>query len=212
MSAHTLPVLDDQYVSFGQRHHALRLAMWAFVGSELLFFGGLFTLYAAYRVMWGHDFAEAVHHNTLWYGTVNTYVLLTSSFTVALAVHYTRVARPRTAFYCLTSTMALGVAFLVLKSFEYLQHIHEGALPGLYYHHAAEPTFGAARLYTLYWMMTGLHALHVIVGLFILGWLSVRAHAGWYTPEHHTHLEIATLYWHLVDLVWIFLWPLLYLT
>jgi cytochrome c oxidase subunit 3 len=185
--------------------------MWVFLASESLLFAGLFALYAAYRSMYLADFDDAVRHNTLVYGTVNTYILLSSSFTVALAVWATRQTRPRLAVGLLLATAALGATFLVLKLLEYREHWREGALPGPFYHWAEHPTFGANRFFTLYWLMTGLHALHVTAGLVILAWLAVRAHRRAYTAAHHTTLEMGTLYWHLIDVVWIFLWPLLYL-
>jgi len=137
--------------------------------------------------------------------------LLSSSFTVALSVWATRRSRPGLAVGLLLATVALGAAFLVLKLVEYAEHWRGGALPGPFYHWTEHPTFGANRFFTVYWLMTGLHALHVTAGLFLLGWLSYRTWRRHYTAEHHTTLEMGTLYWHLVDVIWIFLWPILYL-
>jgi cytochrome c oxidase subunit 3 len=205
-------LLDEQYSSWPRREHALRFGMWTFLASEILLFGGLFTLYAGYRAMYPAEFEEAIRHNTVAYGTINTYILLTSSFTVALTVWAVRHGRPRWATWLLLVTALQGMAFLVLKGVEYREHIHEGALPGPFYHWAALPTFGANRFYTLYWVATGLHALHVTAGIGVLLWMMVRAARRAYTAERHVMLEMGTLYWHLVDVVWIFLWPLLYLS
>jgi cytochrome c oxidase subunit 3 len=131
--------------------------------------------------------------------------------TVAFSVWAARLGRYRMVVAMLVSTMLLGLAFLVIKLFEYAKHVEEGALPGAYYRLAELPSYGANRFYTLYWTMTGLHAFHVIAGLTVLGWMTGRAVKRFYTPEHHVTLEMGTLYWHLVDVVWIFLWPLLYL-
>ena len=204
--------LAEQFSSFEKQDHALRLGMWLFLCTEALLFGGLFTLYAAYRAMYGGEFEVAIRHNTLWYGTANTFILLTSSFTVAMSIWAIRKARSGLSAAFLGSTILMGLAFLVIKGFEYKRHVEDGALPGHAYHWAEVPTFGGNRFMTLYWAMTGLHALHVIIGLCLLGWLCWRATQGRYTPERHTYLEMGALYWHLVDLIWIFLWPLLYLS
>ena len=205
------PQLGEQFGSFPQQNHALRFGMWVFLASEVLLFAALFALYGGYRAMYGRDFEEAIKHNTLAYGTLNMYVLLTSSFTAALAVWAARRGRPRLVIGLLLSTMVLGLVFIVIKLFEYAAHFREQALPGPFYHMLELPTYGANRFFTLYWVMTGIHALHVTGGVFLLAWLSWRAWNHFYTPEHHVTLEMGTLYWHLVDVIWIFLWPLLYL-
>jgi len=203
--------LGEQYADFGQQDHALKLGMWVFLLTEILLFSALFALYAGYRAMYGVDFEDAVKHNTIAYGTVNMYVLLTSSFTVALSVWAVRGARPRLAVGLLLTTMVLGIAFIVIKMFEYAEHFRERALPGPYYHMTELPTYGANRFFTMYWVMTGLHALHVTGGVCLLGWLTFRAWRRHYTPERYVGLEMGTLYWHLVDVIWIFLWPIMYL-
>jgi cytochrome c oxidase subunit 3 len=203
--------LGDQYADWSQQDHTLRFGMWVFLVTEVLLFGGLFALYAGYRVLYGAEFQEAVKHNTLAYGTVNMYVLLCSSFTVAMAIWAVRGARPRLAVGLLVTTMLLGVTFIVIKLFEYGEHLHEGALPGQFYRFAELPTFGANRFFTLYWVMTGLHAVHVTGGIGLLGWLTFRTWRRFYTPERYVGLEMGGLYWHLVDVIWIFLWPIMYL-
>jgi cytochrome c oxidase subunit 3 len=205
-------ILGEQFDSLEQQEHALRLGMWTFLASEMLLFAGFFALYAAYRAMFSVDFAAAVKHNTLTYGTVNTFILLTSSFTVALTVWAVRHGRPRLCAVLLGVTILQGLAFLVLKGVEYQKHIQEGALFGGFYHYRELPTFGANRFFTLYWAVTGLHALHVTAGIGVLAWMLRRTLQRRYTAEHHTWLEMGTLYWHLVDVIWIFLWPLLYLS
>ena len=208
MHAHEL---GEQYGDFAQQDHTLKFGMWVFLASEVLLFAALFALYAAYRTMYVDDFREAIEHNTLAYGTVNMFVLLFSSFTVALSVWAVRRARHGLAVGLQLATMALGVAFLVIKLFEYAEHFRERALPGRYYHMIELPTFGANRFFTMYWVMTGVHAFHVTGGVCLVGWLAYRTATRHYTPEHYAGLEMGTMYWHLVDIIWIFLWPLLYL-
>lgn len=193
------------------RDRALHLGMWLFLGSETLLFAGLFGLYTAYRALYTADFAAAVDHNNDLIGTINTLILITSSFFVAWAIHAMRHGRRRTTMLSLLAAMVLGLCFLGLKLVEYTHHFHEGIYPGMYYASIDLPSSGARLFFTLYYAMTGLHALHVIAGLVILGWLVVRVSRRRTVPEHHAELELGGLYWHLVDLVWIFLWPLLYL-
>jgi len=206
------PLLGEQYGDLESQEQTLELGMWIFLASEILLFAALFALYASYRTMYLHDFKAGVEHNTLWLGTTNMYVLLTSSLLAALSVSAIRSARERTASLLLGATGILGLAFLAIKLYEYGKHWHEGSLPGRYYHFAEVPSFGGNRFFTMYWVMTGFHALHVTAGVGVVTWMAVRAWRGFYTPAVHARLIMGTLYWHLVDVIWIFLWPLLYLS
>jgi cytochrome c oxidase subunit 3 len=205
------PSLGEQFDTLERQSDTLRFGMWVFLASELLLFSGLFTLYAAYRGEYAADFVHAIHTNTLGYGTANMYVLLTSSFTVALAVRQMRLAAPRAAAGWLAVSALLGATFLAIKAAEYAVHIREGALPGLRYHFAEAATLGANRFYTLYWITTGAHALHVTGGIGVLLWTALHAFQGRYTLGDHARLENAALYWHFVDVMWIFIWPIYYL-
>ena len=200
-----------QYDSLERQHATAQLGMWVFLGSESLLFAGLFALYAAYRFAYPAEFHAASAHANLVIGTINTYILLTSSLTMALAIHATRQGHRRRTVALLGATIALGLGFDVLKIVEYAGHLAEGLAPGAYYAYSALPAHGVVLYVTLYYLLTGLHALHVTGGVFVLVWLAVRAHRGHFTPRSHIALELGGLYWHLVDLVWIFLWPLLYL-
>jgi cytochrome c oxidase subunit III len=206
------PKLGEQFSDFATQEETLQLGMWIFLATELLLFAALFALYASYRTMYLQDFKQAIEHNTLSFGTVNMYVLLTSSLLAALSVSAVRASRPRAAALLLAGTAALGLAFLAIKLVEYGRHWREGSLPGPYYHFAEAPTFGGDRFFTMYWVMTGFHALHVTAGVGVVGWMATRAWRGAYTPVLHAKLVMGTLYWHLVDVIWIFLWPLLYLS
>jgi cytochrome c oxidase subunit 3 len=211
-SAHTtVPPVHVQYDSLARQHTTARLGMWLFLSSETLLFAGLFALYAAYRFAYPAEFQAASAHANLAIGTVNTYILLTSSLTMALAIHATRHGHRRRTVALLAATIALGLTFDVLKAIEYAEHLSEGLAPGAYYAFAELPMHGAVLYVTLYYLLTGMHALHVTGGLCVLVWLAVRAQRGHFTPQSHIALELGGLYWHLVDLVWIFLWPLLYL-
>jgi cytochrome c oxidase subunit III len=203
--------LQEHFADMDGQTHAARLGMWAFLASEILFFSGLFTIYTAERARFGHAFAEATRHADLLLGSANTVILLTSSLLVALAVFAIRQDRSRHASRLLLATAALGVLFLVLKGIEYAHHISEGILPGNYYRYDELPGPGAAMFFGLYYLMTGLHALHVLGGIVLMTWIARRTRNGDFGPAWHTPLELAGLYWHFVDIVWLFLWPLFYL-
>ncbi len=209
--ARAVPEVAEHFESFEQQEHAAHLGMWLFLTSEILLFGALFALYTGYRVIYSHEFMVASHHNNVAIGTTNTLILITSSFLAAWAVHAVRHDRRLTVLFCLFGTVALGVCFLGLKSLEYREHFAEGIFPGASYAFAALPERGAAIFFTLYYFMTGLHALHVIGGLVALTVVALRARARRYSAASYTSLELSVLYWHLVDVIWIFLWPLMYL-
>ncbi|SRR6266568_8786639 len=204
-------VAAEHFEDLKQQGHAARLGMWAFLGQEMLLFAGLFALYSAYRSMYRADFHQAALHMSVALGTANTFVLLTSSLTVALSIWAARARRPRACIGFLIATLLLAAAFLVLKFTEYGHHFAEGIFPGRYYHFAELPQHGAHIFFTLYFFMTGLHALHVIAGMGVLTWVLLHALQHHWTPEHHVGIELGGMYWHLVDLIWIFIWPLLYL-
>ena len=205
------PAVAEHFADLATQQHSARLGMWVFLTSEVLLFAGLFALYASYYARYTRDFHRAVEHNTTWLGTTNTLVLLTSSFTVALAVWLLRNRDRIVALALVIVTMGLGFAFLAIKAVEYVKHAHEGLLPGL--HFASETLHGPGItiFYTLYWLMTGLHALHMTAGLTVMGWLAVRLARGTLSGSDPIALELGAMYWHLVDIIWLFLWPLLYL-
>ena len=204
-------ILGHHFSSLARQNEAMRLGMWLFLATEILLFAGLFTGYAVYRFEFPEAFKEASRHLELTAGTVNTLVLITSSLTVALAIHYARSNRPKAAAVCLVLTLAFALAFLGIKAIEYTAHFHEKSLPGKYYAFEEVKVPGAAMFFSLYFLMTGLHGLHVVVGMSVLSWILWRTLQGRYSERYYTGLELGGLYWHLVDLVWIFLYPLLYL-
>ena len=194
-----------------QQIAAARLGMWIFLGSELLLFAGLLALYGAARAAHPAGFRAGVHHMAQELGALNTLVLLTSSFSVALGVNALELGRQRSAFRLVWVTVSLGVAFLCIKSVEYAEHLRAGLTPAGTGGYALEPD-GFGLFVTLYYLMTGLHALHVFAGGAVLSVMGIRLRRRAPAPLSASSLELGALYWHLVDVVWVFVWPLFYLT
>jgi cytochrome c oxidase subunit 3 len=203
--------LAEQFDDLAQQHEAASLGMWVFLVTEILFFGGLFAGYTVYRASYPEAFGEASHHLDRLLGSINTAVLITSSLTMALAVHSAQEGRRRGLIVCLLVTMALGAVFLGIKGTEYAHKFDERLVPGLNFV-AEGPHGGQVELFMLfYFIMTGLHALHLGVGIGLLGVLIVLAWRGHFSADYYAPVETGGLYWHFIDIVWIFLFPLLYL-
>ncbi len=203
--------LEEHYGDLATQTHAARLGMWIFLASEVLLFTGLFAVYFAYRAEYAAEFKQAAKHTDLLLGSADTVILICASFLVALGVREVRQGRSGRTEWLLWGAVALGALFEILKGTEYLHHFSEGIYPGAYYQLEALPTPGANAFFTLYFLMTGLHALHVAGGMAVLAWLAVGTRRGAYTPGYHTPLELGGMYWHLVDVIWVFLWPMFYL-
>jgi len=202
--AHHFPDMKTQ-------EHAARMGMWLFLSTEILLFAVLFTAYGLYRFLFPLGFEEASKLAHVTMGATNTVVLITSSLTVALAIHHARKGENRKVVGLLAITIAFGALFMVLKGFEYYHHFQDGQLPGRFYHYAGVTGPGVSMYFTVYFLMTGLHGLHVLIGMGLLTWVAVRASRGHFGPAYSTPVELSGLYWHLIDLIWIFLFPLLYL-
>jgi cytochrome c oxidase subunit 3 len=203
--------LAHQYDDLEQQHTAASLGMWVFLVTEIMFFGGLFTGYTIYRWRYPAEFAAASHHSELLLGATNTAVLIGSSLTMALAVRFAQLGERKQVVRFLLGTMVLGAAFLGIKAIEYVHHFQEGLVPGPSFAMTG-PGAGGAQIFMLfYFIMTGMHALHMVIGLGILATILLMAVRRRFTAEYNSPVEIAGLYWHFVDLVWIFLFPLLYL-
>jgi cytochrome c oxidase subunit 3 len=209
--AHVPSYVAHHFPNLRQQEHAARLGMWLFLATELLLFGGLFTAYSVYRYLYAETFAEASRTLSVTLGTVNTVVLITSSLSVALAHHLAHLRRGRAAALSLLITLGFAVVFLVIKGFEWTHDFHEGLLPGRYFSSRELTGVGAPMFFTVYFLMTGLHGLHVVVGMGVLTVLMVQCWRGAYDHGYTTPMELGGMYWHLVDLIWIFLYPLLYL-
>jgi cytochrome c oxidase subunit 3 len=195
----------------GQQREAATLGMWVFLGTELLFFGGLFAAYMIYRVWYPETFGDASRTLDITLGSVNTLVLITSSLTMAFAVRAASTGRRRQLMVLIAVTMMLGLVFLGIKGVEYHQKFVEHHVPGLGFHFEGTAPERANLFFSLYFAMTGLHAAHMIIGLGLLTVMFVMAARGRFSVAWHTPVELSGLYWHFVDIIWIFLFPLLYL-
>jgi cytochrome c oxidase subunit 3 len=200
-----------QFEDSAQQFFAATFGMWLFLATEIMFFGGLFTAYVYYRTLYHVAFVHGSNHLDVTLGTINTAVLIGSSFTMVLAVHAAQTGRIRRIFSALLATMTLGAVFLVIKAFEYHHKYIDGLVPGPLWSYQAPDAHHQELFMSLYFAMTGLHATHMIIGIGVLAWLAVQAHRGKYDAHYYNPIECAGLYWHFVDIVWIFLFPLLYL-
>jgi cytochrome c oxidase subunit III len=226
------PYQRHHFESMGQQVDATSFAMWLFLLTEIMFFGGLFTAYLIYRNWYYPAFVVGSHQLDIFWGTANTAVLITSSFTMAMAVWSAEMRRKSLLLLFLVLTFVLGIAFLGIKTIEYGEKIKKHHVPGFHYsiqsfvdpesdkevsekYHDKALQGDMARhtevYFSLYFAMTGMHAMHMIIGIGILGFMIFRAKAGAYTTGHITFVENFGLYWHFVDIIWIFLFPLLYL-
>jgi len=215
------PELLHHFADPQQQRDASSLGMWVFLATEVMFFGGLFCAYLIYRRWYFGDFGAASKSIDATLGATNTAVLICSSLTVVLAVWAAQTARRTLLLASLALTMILGLAFLGIKAVEYKDKFEEHHVPGASFSFDHVPIPGhpgqyanprhAQIFFSLYFVMTCLHALHMVVGLGIFSWLLYAAWKGRFTPEYHTPIEIGGLYWHFVDIVWIYLFPLLYL-
>jgi cytochrome c oxidase subunit 3 len=215
------PALAHHFQDLAVQKDAATLGMWAFIAQEVLFFGAFLMVYTLHRNLY-YDVFEACSHHLDWkLGAFNTAVLIFSSLTMALAVHAAAQGRSKPIARWLAATILLGSVFLGVKVVEYHQKWEDQLIPGLRWGpaellgtelHLSGAQLDHAQLYfSLYFGLTGLHALHMIVGIPILVWIALRASRGDFSPQYHTPVELTGLYWHFVDIVWIFLFPLLYL-
>jgi cytochrome c oxidase subunit 3 len=212
-SASHPPYLAHHFSDIEQQNESGTLGMWLFLVTEIMFFGGLFAMYAVYRLKFFEGFHEGSHHLSVVFGGINTAVLIGSSLTMALAVRYSQLGRRKLLILFLILTMVLGIAFIGIKlNYEWSADYHEGLIPWINFH-VESPHAAAIRLFFLfYFFMTGLHALHMVIGLGIMCVLLRMAGKGRFDTGYFAPVEITGLYWHFVDIVWIFLFPLLYLT
>jgi cytochrome c oxidase subunit III len=230
---HGHPALQHHFENMEQQREAGTLGMWVFLVTEIMFFGGMFLAYTLYRSSYPEAFASASNHLDITLGAVNTGVLILSSFTMAMAVYFTQMGKRRPQIIALIATLVLGLGFLGIKAVEYKTKYDDRLIPGRLIparpfdpavqkegeppdHHKLHLLPGATvkhveLFYWIYFAMTGMHALHMIIGAGLLTYLIIFSMRGRFDPEYHGPVEVIGLYWHFVDIVWIFLFPLLYL-
>ncbi len=206
------PALREQFDTESQQKDASNLGMWIFLITEIMFFGGMFLAYTVYRSTYPASFGAASRTLDVVLGAVNTAVLLCSSFTMVMAVRAGQLGRRRSVAVFLILTLLLGMAFLGIKGVEWTTKFQEHHVPGPSFHMEGVARQGPAQLFfSLYFAMTGLHALHMVIGVLLISFLLFENWRGKFSPKYYTPIDVVGLYWHFVDIIWIYLFPLLYL-
>jgi cytochrome c oxidase subunit 3 len=203
--------LAHHYVDAEQQKASAKLGTWVFLLTEVLLFGGLFCFYSIYRSWNPEIFHNAHKYLNVWLGGTNTVVLIVSSLTMALAIRSMQLGHKKQTIWFLLATFLLASTFMVIKYFEYTHKIHLGQLPGHWYSFTGVEGTNPHIFFSAYFLMTGLHGFHVLGGMGLILWLIIRTNKGHFSPDYYTPIEMTGLYWHLVDLIWIFLFPLFYL-
>ena len=205
------PALRHHFIDLEQQRESSTLGMWLFLLTEIMFFGGLFTGYGIYRFMYPQAWAAAAQELSVPLGATNTFVLILSSLSMAFAVHSAQLGKKRALIFFLIATLVLGLIFLGIKTVEYHEKFEHHLIPGTNFHFEGPWAHQAMLYFCFYFAMTGMHAVHMIIGMVGLLILIRMAAKDVFSAEYHTHIELFGLYWHFVDIVWIFLFPLLYL-
>lgn len=203
--------LQHHFEDTGQQFDSALLGTWLFLVTELMFFGGLFMCYILYRSWYPEIFEHASHHLDIKLGALNTAILLGSSYTVVMSVDAAQQGNNRSLISYLVATIGLGTAFLCVKAFEYWEKYIHGLIPGPLFTYDGPDAAQQELFFSVYFAMTGVHALHMVIGVGLFIWLVLSAQRRRYNSEYFTPVECVGLYWHFVDLIWIFLFPLLYL-
>lgn len=203
--------LQHHFTDADQQRESAKFGMWVFLLTEILLFGGLFVAYGIMRA-WNPDMFYNAHlYLDVTLGSINTIVLITSSLTMALAIRSMQVNNKQQTLMFLVITLLFAATFMIIKYFEYSHKIHLGQLPGKYYTFQGIEGNNPHIFFSIYFMMTGLHGIHVLIGMFVIGWMILKTNNNVFSSDYYTPLEMTGLYWHLVDLIWIFLFPLFYL-
>jgi cytochrome c oxidase subunit III len=202
---------EHHFDDLEQQHEASWIGMWVFLATEVMFFGGMILGYTYYRSLYSQGFAAASNHLDVLLGSINTAVLICSSLSMALAVHGAESGNNRGVVRSLLLTIVLGSVFLGIKFFEYYHKFEEHLIPGGAFAFEGPLARPAEIFFSFYFAMTGMHALHMVIGIGLLSVLAWQARRGRFAPSYYTPVELTGLYWHFVDIVWIFLFPLLYL-
>lgn len=209
------PYHQHHFATMEQQFDTAKIGMWLFIVTEILLFGGLFAGFGLLQNKYPQEFLEAHHHLQKPLGALNTVVLLISSWTMVMAVYSAQTDQQKKQIRYLWLTILCAAIFLVVKYFEYSEKFHAGHYPGRWYN-PVEPdsipgSFGYQAFYSFYFMMTGLHGFHIVVGIGLLYWLVLRARKGHFSSAYFTPVELVGLYWHIVDMIWIYLFPTYYL-
>lgn len=207
------PYLAHHFEDLDQQQESATIGMWLFLATEVMFFGGLFLAYTIYRSQNPTIFAEGSSHLSIPIGAFNTVVLICSSLTMALGVHAAQTNRQKALVRYLAATIALGIVFLAVKfGIEWPDKYHHGLFPGVNFTYSGPSNPGKMEMFfILYFFITGLHALHIIIGAGVIAWYTYLARLGRFNAVYYTPIELVGLYWHFVDIIWIYLFPLLYL-
>jgi cytochrome c oxidase subunit III len=222
LAAHTSDgLVAHHFEDLEQQNESAVLGMWLFLAQEILFFGGLFAAYFVYRVKYPDAWAAGSAELDIFLGGGNTVVLLLSSFTMAVGVNAAQTGKQQRLMLMLLATLALGMVFVGVKYVEYSAKWEHGLVPGPYFNYHPSPATGdlftnvdpdkVQIFYCLYFVMTGMHALHMLIGAGLLVWLLWLGYTGYFNPQRYMKVELFGFYWHFVDIVWVFLFPLLYL-
>lgn len=211
MSHGNNPNLAHHFSDMEQQTESAKLGMWLFLLTEILLFGGVFVAYTIFR-NWHHEmFVNAHKALDVRLGGINTVVLIVSSLTMALAIRDMQLGKKARCMINLLTTIALALVFLVIKYFEYAHKFHVGQLPGQWYTYTGIEGTNPHVFFSIYFLLTGIHAFHIIVGISLITWIFLRVKRNDFSADYYAPIENVGLYWHLVDLIWIFLFPLLYL-
>jgi len=205
------PGLQHHFTNMTQQFETAKIGMWLFLVTEVLLFGGLFVGYGIMHAKHPEAFVAAHHHLDWRLGAANTIVLLLSSFTMVMGVWAAQTGQKKKLITFLLLTVLLALVFMGVKYVEYSHKFHEGLLPGKYYSHQGDTVPGQFMFFSFYFMMTGLHGIHVLLGIVAILWITFRAWRNQFSAQYYGPVDIVGLYWHLVDLIWIYLFPLMYL-
>jgi cytochrome c oxidase subunit 3 len=208
------PHQQHHFATMAQQADTTKIGMWLFLATEVLLFGGLFVGFGLMQSRYPREFVEAHTHLQRPLGALNTVVLLFSSWTMVMGVLAAQKSNKKKLVFFLILTILCACIFLTVKYFEYSHKYEEGLLPGHWYKHQGDlipNSHGYATFFSFYFMMTGLHGIHILVGIFLLAWIAVRGNRGEFSKAYYTPVDLIGLYWHLVDLIWIYLFPLYYL-
>lgn len=199
------------FTSGDHEFSASKMGVWLFLCTEIIMFGVLFVSYFLYHNQYPETFAEGAKFLDWRLGALNTVVLLFSSFTMALGIYFCQKNDKKKAVFNLALTLIFGAIFMLVKYYEYSHKFHLGLYPGQFFSYEAAETSNLALYFSFYFLMTGLHGLHILIGMAVITWVLIRTQRGDFNSKYYTPVEGVGLFWHVIDLIWIYLFPLLYL-